>query len=396
MHFPCFDSASRTRAINLRNVNLFQNEWRRGQCELALRTRNFRDKYRAHEEELVSNQSMSAITISVSPAPVHRLTFDVVVRDARGESRHKVTMQTAEAERWAKLGAKPLHCVEAAMRFLLDREPKEFDSQRVRHGGHSALLSRVRRCASRLPRPVRRRTGTRRIAVAQSTEGSLHDRRPRPAGGDFRVPLHRVRRLGLYDRYAGAGAPAHPAAPARCSGGPQHRRVYFRLSRLAAWALRHRALARCGAAQAAQHRLPPGAQRGSRRNGDLGRPATEQFSRRDRRWRVRHLVRQGAGRRPIGRCAAPRQFHRRLAQGRRACARRRRPRREILDRGQFLRHIVHRRRHARPLSLQHAGAARLRSARDRHVAVLGLLGWDEGCHRRRRRRRYGLCRARPA
>ena len=125
MHFPCFDSASRTRAINLRNVNLFQNEWRRGQCELALRTRNFRDKYRAHEEELVSNQSMSAITISVSPAPVHRLTFDVVVRDARGESRHKVTMQTAEAERWAKLGAEPSRCAEAVMRFLLDREPKE-------------------------------------------------------------------------------------------------------------------------------------------------------------------------------------------------------------------------------------------------------------------------------
>lgn len=68
---------------------------------------------------------MSAITISVSPAPVHRLTFDVVVRDAGGESRHKVTMQTAEAERWAKLGAEPSRCAEAVMRFLLDREPKE-------------------------------------------------------------------------------------------------------------------------------------------------------------------------------------------------------------------------------------------------------------------------------
>ena len=68
---------------------------------------------------------MSAITISVSPAPVHRLTFDVVVRDARGESRHRVTIGAADAERWAKLGATPLLCVEAAMRFLLDREPKE-------------------------------------------------------------------------------------------------------------------------------------------------------------------------------------------------------------------------------------------------------------------------------
>lgn len=68
---------------------------------------------------------MSDATISVTLVAVHRLTFDVVVRDARSESRHKVTMQAGEAERWAKLGAKPLHCVEAAMRFLLDRELKE-------------------------------------------------------------------------------------------------------------------------------------------------------------------------------------------------------------------------------------------------------------------------------
>lgn len=63
--------------------------------------------------------------ITVTPVLVHTLTFDVAVRDARGESRHKVTMQAGEAERWAKLGAKPLLCVEAAMRFLLDREPKK-------------------------------------------------------------------------------------------------------------------------------------------------------------------------------------------------------------------------------------------------------------------------------
>ena len=150
------------------------------------------------------------------------------------------------------------------------------------------------------------------------------------------------------------------------------------------------------AAQAAQHRLPPGPQRGPRRDRDLGRPASQQLSRRDGRWRVRHLVRQGAGRRPIGRRAAPRQFHRRLAQGRRDRARRRRPRREILDRGQFLRHVVHRRRHAGPLSVQHPGAARFRPARHRHVAVFRLLGRHEGRHRRRRRRRHGLCRARAA
>jgi hypothetical protein len=68
---------------------------------------------------------MSDVTISVTPASAHALTFDVVVRDARGESRHRVSMQADEAKRWAKLGAEPSHCVEAAMRFLVDREPKE-------------------------------------------------------------------------------------------------------------------------------------------------------------------------------------------------------------------------------------------------------------------------------
>ena len=67
---------------------------------------------------------MSDIAISVTPDSAH-LTFDVVLRDPRGESRHQVTMQADEAQRWAKLDAEPSFCVEAAMRFLIDREPKE-------------------------------------------------------------------------------------------------------------------------------------------------------------------------------------------------------------------------------------------------------------------------------
>jgi hypothetical protein len=80
---------------------------------------------------------MSAPSVSVTPRPGGRLVFDVIVRDALGESRHQVTMQANEAERWAKLSAEPAHCVEAVMRFLLDREPKElilsgFDTNVVR------------------------------------------------------------------------------------------------------------------------------------------------------------------------------------------------------------------------------------------------------------------------
>jgi len=68
---------------------------------------------------------MSDPAISVFADPAHTLTFDVVVRDARGESRHRVTIDADDAARFAALGAEPARCVEAAMRFLLDREPKE-------------------------------------------------------------------------------------------------------------------------------------------------------------------------------------------------------------------------------------------------------------------------------
>jgi hypothetical protein len=46
-----------------------------------------------------------------------RLVFDVIVRDALGESPHQITMHANDAERWAKLGAEPAPYVEAVMRF---------------------------------------------------------------------------------------------------------------------------------------------------------------------------------------------------------------------------------------------------------------------------------------
>ena len=53
------------------------------------------------------------------------LEFDVVVNDGKGESRHRVTMTTATGERLAAGNYSPERVVEAAFRFLLDREPKE-------------------------------------------------------------------------------------------------------------------------------------------------------------------------------------------------------------------------------------------------------------------------------
>jgi hypothetical protein len=52
------------------------------------------------------------------------LAFDVTVRDGKGETRHWVTLSLTDR---ARLGAQATEeeLVEAAFRFLLDREPKE-------------------------------------------------------------------------------------------------------------------------------------------------------------------------------------------------------------------------------------------------------------------------------
>ena len=61
----------------------------------------------------------------VTPDPAHALTFNVVVREGAGESRHRVSVSSGDAARHASGGVEAEQCVEAAMAFLLDREPKE-------------------------------------------------------------------------------------------------------------------------------------------------------------------------------------------------------------------------------------------------------------------------------
>jgi hypothetical protein len=53
------------------------------------------------------------------------LEFDVRVTAGGGESRHHVTMGTTTARQLGGDDHSPQQCVEAAFRFLLDREPKE-------------------------------------------------------------------------------------------------------------------------------------------------------------------------------------------------------------------------------------------------------------------------------
>ncbi len=53
------------------------------------------------------------------------MVFSVTLREGRGETRHDVTLSTADLARLAPQGTPPETVVAVAFRFLLDREPKE-------------------------------------------------------------------------------------------------------------------------------------------------------------------------------------------------------------------------------------------------------------------------------
>lgn len=71
----------------------------------------------------------------MSPDSGDGLSFAVIVREGASESRHRVTLSESDTARFAAF--EPQRIVEAAMRFLLDREPKEsilgaFDTSVIR------------------------------------------------------------------------------------------------------------------------------------------------------------------------------------------------------------------------------------------------------------------------
>jgi hypothetical protein len=53
------------------------------------------------------------------------LEFEVIVREGKGETRHQVSVSRATCTRLSAGRHAPERCLEAAFRFLLDREPKE-------------------------------------------------------------------------------------------------------------------------------------------------------------------------------------------------------------------------------------------------------------------------------
>lgn len=53
------------------------------------------------------------------------MTFEVIVSEGGGETRHRVTLARATYDRLTSGAHAPERCIDAAFRFLLDREPKE-------------------------------------------------------------------------------------------------------------------------------------------------------------------------------------------------------------------------------------------------------------------------------
>jgi hypothetical protein len=81
---------------------------------------------RAYYHHVRGSRAKEAIMIQVRrTADGDPLEFEVVVREGKGETRHHVTMSQETCGRLTAGEHTPERCLEAAFRFLLDREPKE-------------------------------------------------------------------------------------------------------------------------------------------------------------------------------------------------------------------------------------------------------------------------------
>ena len=170
--------------------------------------------------------------------------------------------------------------------------------------------------------------------------------RPRP---DPR-PGHRLSRAGPRP------ADAEGARPPR---RPQHRRLRHRLSRLAARRPRPADDARRPFLGRRRRQVLARHQRGARRHRALGHAAGRAARRGQVRWRLRHVVRQGPGRRSFRRRLPPRQHGRHLQARRRSRLDGRRPHRRILHHRASVRIPFRRRDDADSQSGRRAGDHRL-------------------------------------
>ena len=144
-----------------------------------------------------------------------------------------------------------------------------------------------------------------------------------------------------------------------------------------------------------RHQVPARPERGPRRDGDLGLAAGQPVPERERRRRLRDVVRQGPRRRPLRRRVQARKLRRHVEARRRAGARRRRPRGEVVDAAAPVRSPVLRGDDAGAVSVVGAGDHRPRPARLGDEPLLRLLGRLQVRLRHRRELGVGVGRSRP-
>ena len=195
-----------------------------------------------------------------------------------------------------------------------------------------------------------------------------------PARRRARRQIRSRLRSRLPDRRASVRPAPHPAATARQAGRPQHRRLRFRLPRLAARRTGPVAVEGAEVSRPREHQVPAGPERGPRGHVDLGHAAGESASRCQGRWRVLDVVRQGSRRGPLRRRVQAREFRGHVEARRRAGAGRRRSRCQVFHAAPPVRPHVLRGDDAGAVPVLGAGNPRPRPARLGDVALLGLLG----------------------
>ncbi len=146
------------------------------------------------------------------------MAFDVAVREASGEPRHRVTDSPDDAARFSKVGADPVRVVEAAMAFVLDCEPKEsipggFDISVIRRYFpeiDTAFLAYLVRPGGETGNAFERNRVAREdacmtVALARS-ETDLEDRWSVPDGWFYMTGMQALVRLPIQQRLRDAAA----------------------------------------------------------------------------------------------------------------------------------------------------------------------------------------------
>ena len=176
------------------------------------------------------------------------------------------------------------------------------------------------------------------------------------------------------DRRSGARPPADPAAAARRAAGLNTAGFVSGYRGSPLGGLDQSLWKAAEVPRARAHQVPAGTERGSRRDGDLGQPAGQPVPGRQVRRRVLDVVRQGPGRRPLRRRVQARQLRGHVEARRRAGARRRRSRGQVVDLAAPVGSPVLRGDDAGALSVVGAGDHRPRPARLGDEPLLGPAG----------------------